>query len=396
MVGTLAILVSAAILLARGNGRAAGTPFVPGDDLQVLERVPARRTDPGAREMDELRVALASDPTNVDYAAAFARRNIEESRATSDPRFLGHAQAALAPWWGAPSPPPGVRLLRATIRQSLHDFDGALADLTLLCRETPDDPQAWLTRAVVLTVRGEYLEARRSCEPLSRLAGKLVAAQCVAVIDSLTGQAKRAYQSLRAAYAEERAPTPSEANWILSSLGEIAVRAGDDAAGEADYRSALAANRHDAYTLSAYADLLLERGRPAEVLPLLRGHENDDGLLLRLTLAEKATGDSTTEKHVDMLRARHRASRARGDVVHRREQARFALQLEGDPASALELATANWGVQREPSDARVLLESGLSARRPEAADAVVEFLAAHHAEEPRLVALAARVRERRP
>jgi hypothetical protein len=48
------------------------------------------------------------------------------------------------------------------------------------------------------------------------------------------------------------------------------------------------------------------------------------------------------------LRARFDASRARGDIVHRREESRFQLQLNGDPKAALRLAQENWKVQREP------------------------------------------------
>ncbi|MDP8999770.1 MAG: hypothetical protein M3O46_06640 [Myxococcota bacterium] len=386
-------MVGAAIVLAGRKSGGAGIPYVPAVDSQVLERVPAGRSDPAAREIQELRRTLATDPKNVRIATAFAQRNIEEARVTSDPRYLGHAQAALAPWWGDSLPPPDVLLLRATIRQSLHEFDSALVDLDVLLRATPDDPQAWLTRSVVLTVRGEYGEAKKSCEPLLRLAGDLVSAQCVAVIESLTGDAHQAYDRLRTAFAKNPAPTANEAGWILSSLGEISIRAGDDAGGEANYRAALRANPLDAYTLAAYADLLLDLGRPMEVLPRLRGHENDDGLLLRLALAEKIVRAPEADRHVELLRSRHASSVARGDVVHRREQSRFVLMLGGEPMRALDLAVANWAVQKEPWDARIVLESALAARKPDAAYPVVEFLASNRAEEPRLLALATRVRE---
>jgi tetratricopeptide (TPR) repeat protein len=395
MVATLAIMVGAAILLAGRKSGGAGIPYVPAVDSEVLERVPAGRSDPAAREIQELRRALATDPKNVRIATAFARRNIEEARATSDPRYLGHAQAALAPWWGDSLPPADVLLLRATIRQSLHEFDSALVDLDLLLRDAPDDAQVWLTRSVVLTVRGEYGEAKRSCEPLLRLAGDLVSSQCIATIDSLTGNAHQAYDRLRGAYARNAAPTANEAGWILSSLGEVSIRAGDDAGGEANYRAALQANPLDAYTLAAYSDLLLDLGRPMDVLPLLHGHENDDGLLLRLAIAEKMVRAREADRHVEMLRSRHASSVARGDLVHRREQSRSALALEGDPVRALDLAVGNWAVQKEPWDARIVLESALAEKKPDAARSVVEFLASNRAEEPRLLALVARVRETR-
>ena len=228
--------------------------------------------------------------------------------------------------------------------------------------------------------------------PLAKLAGPLVTSLCVASVDSLTGQAKKAYTDLLGALGRAPPTSAGERAWILSSLGEIAIRAGDDAEGEGHYKEALESNPSDAYTRAAYADLLLDEGRPAEVIPLLRGRENDDNLLLRLALAEVAAHLSKAASHIDTLSARYLASQARGDVVHRREQARFHLWLRNDAKTALDLAKANWDVQREPWDARIFLESALAAGAPGAARGVAEFLAKSGAEEPRLVALATRVR----
>ncbi|WP_394826538.1 hypothetical protein [Pendulispora albinea] len=391
------ILVAA--WLGLGRGTAPAQAYVPRDDAEVLAPSPAW----GPREA---RAQLARDPTNVALATELAKRDIEEARVTSDPRYLGHAQAALAPWWNDVAPPPEVLLLRATIRQSQHAFDEALLDLNELLRRTPGDAQAWLTRSVVLSVRGEYAASRASCAPLRALAGDLVSAQCLAAVDSLSGRAREAYAYLGSALraAEERATLaktplrPAERAWILATLGEIAVRAGDDAAAEAHHRAALDADPSDAYTRAAYADLLLDQDRPAEVLSWLHGpgRENDDNLLLRLAIAEAASNHPAAESHRELLRARYLASQERGDVVHRREQARFHLVLLHDPSTALELAKANWQVQREPADARVFLESALAARSPAEAMPVLTFLEANRAEEPRLVALRSRVRELLP
>lgn len=396
MTAGVVALVGAAVLFGRGKAGAGGEPFRPADPAQVLERLQAGASDPSTRELAAMRKELEADPRNVTLATAFARRNIEEGRARSDPRYLGHAQAALAPWWNEPSPPPSVLLLRATIRQSVHEFDSALKDLDQLLAVTPGDAQAWLTRSIVLSVRGDYAEATRSCAPLARLAGDLVTAQCVASVESLTGHAKEGYIRLTSASARANVESSDrlERAWVASSLGEIAIRAGDDIAGEKQYKEALALNPSDAYTLAASADLLLDEGRAREAIGPLRDRENDDALLLRLALAEVAAGDPSAKKHVEMLGARFAASQARGDVVHRREQARFQLALRHDPKSALALARANWDVQKEPWDARIFLEAALAANDPGAANAVAEFLEKSGAEEPRLVALARKVRGR--
>lgn len=55
-------------------------------------------------------------------------------------------------------------LLRATTRQSLHDFTTARADLEQLIARRTADGQAHLTLAVVATVTGDYAAARRECD----------------------------------------------------------------------------------------------------------------------------------------------------------------------------------------------------------------------------------------
>lgn len=68
------------------------------------------------------------------------------------------------------------------------------------------------------------------------------------------------------------------------------------------------------------------------------------------------------------------ASRARGEALHLREEARYRLAAGDDPRSLLDLALANWNAQHEPWDARLLLEVAGAARRPEAATPVREWL----------------------
>lgn len=393
LAGATAALIVAGALLFRPSAQ-ADVPRRPADDGEVLERLPSASTDARERQRRALERALAVDPSDVRTACTLARLDVELSRERSDPRYLGRAQAALAPWWGQASPPPAVLVLRATIRQSLHDFDGALADLDRVVAIAPDDAQAWITRAVVLGVRGRYDEARASCRPLARLAPALVVTVCEASVDALTGSAGPAYERLQAALSRAGDASPGERAWATSTLAEIATRLGRDAAAERAFREALAADPGDAYAAAAYADLLLDLGRPAEAANLCAGKLGDDNLLLRLVLAERALESPEAEAHARLLGARHEASRLREDTVHRREEARFELGVRGDARAALRLARANWEVQREPWDVRVLLEAALAANEPDAAAPALAFLDANHLEDPRIAALAARLRSR--
>ena len=75
------------------------------------------------------------------------------------------------------------------------------------------------------------------------------------------------------------------------------------------------------------------------------------------------------------------ASRERGTNVHAREEARFTLVLLGNPQQALRLAQMNWKVQREPADARILLETALAAGNRTAAQPMLDWLSMNHVED---------------
>ena len=148
----------------------------------------------------------------------------------------------------------------------------------------------------------------------------------------------------------------------------------------------------DGYLLAAYADFLLDRGRPAEVLVLLKDKERSDLLLLRLALAAKAAGAPGLAAWSSDLAARFDAARLRGDTVHQKEESRFALGLKGDKARALTLARENYAVQRECADARILLEAALAAGQPQAAEPVLKWMAESQVESVVLRGLAARLK----
>ena len=348
-----------AVLLICGTLEAA--PYVPTDDGVVLERLP-EQTDPTLKALKRMRAALRANPSNLDIAAPVAKRAIEAARATGDPRFLGQAQAALSPWWTVDDPPTQALLLRATLKQSQHDFKGALVDLDRLLRESPRDAQARLTRATVLTIVAQYDKARADCAALAALASPLAVAACDAVPASRSGKGAVAYRQLQLAL-ERSGEAASVRQWALTLAAEIAARQGDAATAEVYFRSALLLDAHDAYLRAAYADFLIDQNRPRDALPLVRDETKNDSLLLRLALAEQALPEERAafERHRRELAARFDAARARGDSLHRREEARFRLTIEHDAVGALALARENWNVQREPADQRVLVEAAHAA-----------------------------------
>jgi hypothetical protein len=146
----------------------------------------------------------------------------------------------------------------------------------------------------------------------------------------------------------------------------------------------LAAAPDDPYTLATLADLLLDTGRPAEVSALLSRLEHLDALLLRLTIAEKHSSSGKWGEHARALAERFEDARLRGSAVHRREEARFELAVRGNAARALELALANFAVQREPWDVRLVLEAALESGQLRRADEALGFVARSGLEDPRV------------
>lgn len=384
---TVGCLMAIAWLALSQPSLTSGEPFLPQQDAQILERLSFNAADPAAREIRALRASLLRDPQNLDVAVQLATKLIEQARSEGDPRFLGQAQAILTPWWNQPAPPPSALLLRATIRQNSHEFDLALADLEAVLSMQPTNTQAWLTKASILQVQGRYDDARRSCQPLSRLAGRHVALTCLGDIAGLTGRATESRELLTANLTRQGIPA-RERLWPLTILAEMAARTGDVKTAEKYFSDARSLGVKDQYLLGAYADFLLDQGRAPEVVSLLQRETRADGLLLRLTLAEQALHLPTLQNHTAELAARFAASRERGTSVHVREEARFTLALLHDPQAALALAQTNWNIQKEPWDARLLLESALAVGNHSAARPVIDWLNRNHVEDTNLQQLA--------
>ena len=371
---------------------ASAAPFVPKSDQQVLETLPARATEPRMRELRDLRRQLASNPRDVEVAVRLAGRYYEEAAAEGDPRYIGYAQAALAPWWSEPDPPVPARVVRAILLQFSHQFDAALADLNAAVQKQPDNGEAWSWLAAISMVRADYAQARRACEKLAPLASPLIGVACMANVDSVTGKAATAASALQAALLQNPQSAPAELLWALTRLAEIEERRGEYKAAEDAYRRALALGINDGYLWAAYGDFLLDRGRPGEVLALLKDKTRSDVLLLRLALAAKNTNAPALAGWESDLVARFDAARLRGDKLHQKEEARFALGVQGQAQRALALARENYALQREPADARVLLEAALAAKQPAAAEPALKWMSDSGIESVALKALAQKLR----
>jgi len=326
----------------------------------------------------------------LDVALPLAQFYITQARATGDLRFLGYADAVLARWRAQEPVLPAVRVLNATILQSRHAFYGALLELDAALKASPDDAQAWLTRATVLRVLGRYDEGAAACRRLGAAGDQVIEALCVESLRALSGNLRPAYESVRALPQESL--SESARAWRCSELGEMAVSLGDHAAAAHWFLESLRVDPDDVYTRAAYADLLLSEARAADTLTLLRGYESMEPMLLRIAIAQQQLQDPHLVESAAQLSSAFMVEEQRGEAVHRREQARFLLEIGHDPAAALRAAEENWRVQREPADLLILLRTARAAGRPAAAAPAIEFLHRHGTEDVRFDAYAERAR----
>jgi tetratricopeptide (TPR) repeat protein len=369
-------------LVTLACGAAYGEPVRPRDDATVLLTIPAGQS--GAASALRLAQAdLVRDPENLAAALRLARLAIEQGRTWSDPRRYGEAQAALSRWWAEPRPPEEARVLRAVIKQALHEFPASLADLDGVIEESPRNAQARLTRAFVRLVVGDIEGARDDCRNLPPAVGPLLVAACRTRVAAITGSAQQAYDHLSRIVARDSGSSPTVRRFALEILADLAQGLGRDDDADRHLAAAASIGRPDVPLLAAMADHLLDRDRAGEVLSLLDGKGDSDILLLRRAIAAKRTHDPQLGQWSATLNESFAAAARAGARAHRREEARFRLEVEDNAAAALPLAIENWSMQKEIADARLLLTCAVAVGRPDAARDVLAFvqrtgLADHH------------------
>ncbi|MBC5785365.1 hypothetical protein H8N03_20630 [Ramlibacter sp. USB13] len=378
---------AAALLCAFAAGAA---PFTPAADDEVVERLPLA-SDPALRAVESLRRQLASRPQDAALRLDIAERYFALAMAQGDPRYVGYALSTIAPLATAAANQSRYWLVRGQLQQYGHDFAGALASLDQASRLAPEavEPVAW--RAAIHMVQANYALAAAECDRLARIATPLMAQGCTAYVRGTTGQLIPAYDMLSEAVAASVDAPPGLMLWAQTRLGEMAARLQRFGDAERHYRLALDQGLTDQFLLASYADFLLERERPAEALRLLAGWERSDVLLLRLALAGRAAGDARAADWASQLRARMQDAARRGDRLHEQEAARWALELEHDPARALAYAQDNYTRQKEPRDAEVLMEAALAAKKPGAAAPAIAWWRESGYEDPAMQVLAGKL-----
>ncbi|AKH68985.1 hypothetical protein IMCC21906_01307 [Spongiibacter sp. IMCC21906] len=295
--------------------------------------------------------ATATKSPLVRAKAALARFS-----ETTDPRYLGDAQRALL----TVSPEKQnveFFLYRASMYQSLHQFDEASTDLQAALNEEPANRQAQLMQFNIAFVQGDYAHADRACKKLSASAD-LYAASCEAHLRAASGQAgpkeaKAAFTDLKRSLASRLLGESLQAqHWTVSTLADIAERATMYAEAEAMWRLAMTMQANDLYARDRLCELQLIRGNIQSALKVSEGFEKLDALAVCRATALKASGDA--ELLLADLTQRFNEAQWRGELLHKRAYAQYLLLMPNQEQNALSMAKRNWQNQRELPDERLL------------------------------------------
>jgi len=297
--------VAALVFICSALASVQAAPYQPTSDAAVLASVPANT-----------RPATAG-PRDLQSAVAQAAADVELAQASGDPRYLGYAQSALAPWWNARDAPLPVVLIRAQVHQHNHSFAKALVDLDHALTLDPRNAQARLTRAAIHQVQGEYTAAAADCRSLALLVEPLVTVDCLSRVSSHRGEARDAYRKLLSLRDRADGMEPHQRREIELTLADISQRLGNVAAARLHYDQAISVIDPDAFTLLTYADFLLELREYQKVSALFEHYPAYADLLLRAALAARATKATNASQLAQRLREQYAAHQRRGDLFHR-------------------------------------------------------------------------------
>jgi len=365
----MAVLAFAAATHAHGAVAAAADRFVPDAPSFVVANV--RQVMPDEK-LRGLVGAWRADPSAEGPALALAEALLERARTLREPSYVGRAEAVLAPVVSNGTVGHAPRRLYAGTLQYRHEFAAAEALLDEILRAAPRDAAARAQRASVRLVRGDFPGARADCAQLAvgGGAGSVIGIACLAEAYAGSGQLQQA-QALLATYPLDQDPARSaEHAYLLTVRAELRERAHDLNGAIADYRAALELQPRDDSIRAALADALAAHGDARDAATLLDVEKPSLSLLVRgASVAAGTRRDELRERAAAWLAL----ETARGDAVHNREAALLALET-GDAARALIAALANFTVQRELPDVRVLARAAVAAHDLQAQQQLRDWL----------------------
>jgi tetratricopeptide (TPR) repeat protein len=377
-----AVAYAATLLAPVRLSLATAERFVPGEPGFLVLELPERSS---RAELAALEREAKADPRDARLAERLAARYLDLARSRREPRYFGRAESIAAPWIERHDAPVGLLVAYADALQFRHEFPRAVLVLNRALGRDARHARALLMRASIRIVQGEHHEARSDCGALLGIGESSAAGLCLANVLGATGDLERATRLVDTLLAH--AAPLAERVWGLSLAAEFATRRGDDRSAERLLREALALSPGEEPVRTALCDILLSRGDARGALAMLEVERPSAGLLVRRAWAQSLLGSPEAVASAARVEELFALADRRGERTHLREQALFALRLGGDPREALELARANFAVQREAIDVRLLHDAAHVAGEQAALAELAAWVHARRYEDRRLTAV---------
>jgi len=301
-------------------------------------------------------------PANTDplLAAAQAEDFAALARRTRDARWFGRAEALVGPWVARPDAPARLLVAAADLAQQRHEFNAARSLLDRALAAQPANPGARLQRANVALLLGDFGGARADCRAVLAAGDTFAGTVCLASAATGAGSVARARQLLAALDRQGETPAPL-AQWQLLTAADLASRDGDPEAAIAFLARAHALDPAHEETRARLAGLLIERGERGAALQLAAGENVSAALLVARLRAASGMDPAAALAARRELDALLEVGRLRGTNAHLREAGELALRADRDPGRALALARANFAVQKDTPDLRLLADAAVAA-----------------------------------
>ena len=295
--------------------------------------------------------------------------------------------------------------------QTQHQFVESRKLLEKILAYQPNHQNALLLHASVLNVMGDYTPARKSCQKLFRVANSLTAISCLSSLGIMSGKPNLGYKLLDKMLHDQLNTQISVTDldefsqWSTGIAAELAWSLGKFEEAQQHFINAgaqrprslsqeVSSTQH--YLTLSYSDFLLSQNQYQEVIQLLTPIQALEEIQLRLARAYQELGDPRWQPMVNDLV--HHYAQAPENHPHHREAAMSAfLFLSNDNISqqqqqkAIHLATHNWNRQKEKIDAKLLLETAIKSKSPDAARPVLSWIDTYQIKDLELVSLASKI-----
>jgi hypothetical protein len=370
-------------LLAAAAAAQAPNRFVPEDSAVLLK--PAKGQ--ASIDRDTLRAGIQTwraNPNDIETATTAARLSFLAAMNEGDPRWLGNARAMLNPWWGKQDLPAQSLFIRALVRQGLHEFDAALADLNLAIGKDSAQPEFWAWRFAIYMVKADIDQAKQECQAIGTRFGNSEQASCQAVLLYRTGSPQQAITQLdnltrhpdyQGRYAKE---------WLAYHRGEARRVSGDPAGAEKIWADYLQGNPKSHVLQLALVELLNEQQKFAAAWKHNAATPRSDALMVQAIKTSQGLQNGQADQLRREFNDRLTQQTSRGDFVNERPVIDYLLNVIGDSRQALAMAQQSWKTQREPADAFLFAQAAIQNSTPRQAAEILKWQAETGYQEPRL------------